>query len=76
MLTFAGNRLRLMILFGLCWMVSAAYAADPYSEQWGPALGSQIPVLEAPDQDGVMRDFEDLAGQHGLLLFFNRSTDW
>jgi hypothetical protein len=35
-----------------------------------------LPVLEAPDQTGTVRTLDDLAGDHGLLLFLNRSADW
>jgi len=47
-----------------------------YSEQWGPSVGTRLPMLDALDQDGQRRDFENLSGEHGLLLFFSRSTDW
>ena len=50
--------------------------ADEYSASWGPAVGSQLPVLEAPDQSGALRTLDDLAGEQGLLLFLNRSADW
>jgi len=35
-----------------------------------------LPMLDALDQDGQRRRFTDLTGEHGLLLFFSRSTDW
>ena len=34
------------------------------------------PLLEAPDQNGVVRTLADLSGEQGLLLFLNRSADW
>jgi len=45
---------------------------------WAPDLpvGSEIPILEAPDQNGDTRTFDDLAGDNGLLLMFSRSFDW
>lgn len=60
----------------LALLALAADADDAYSAAWGPALGSPLPVLEAPDHTGQPRTFENLKGPRGLLLFMNRSTDW
>lgn len=57
--------------------VVADVAADGgYNSAWGPAIGSMLPLLEAPDQTGQLRHLDDLAGEQGLLLFLNRSADW
>jgi hypothetical protein len=57
--------------------LSATFAlADEYSQQWGPTVGSELVVLEAYDQSGQLRTLSNLAGEHGLLLFLNRSADW
>jgi hypothetical protein len=50
--------------------------SSEYADAWGPAVGSKLPVLEAPDQTGRVRTLEDLTGEQGLLLFLNRSADW
>ena len=50
--------------------------ADDYSTSWGPAVGSQLPVLAAKDQSGVDQTLRTLTGKQGLLLFMNRSADW
>ena len=50
--------------------------ADDYSAGWGPAVGSMMPVLEAPDHTGKVRTLDDLTGDQGLLLFLSRSADW
>ena len=63
------------LLFGLV-VGSTTLAADDYSSEWGPEIGSQLPVLEAYDQSGTLRTLENLSGEHGLLLFLSRSTDW
>jgi len=55
---------------------SSAVETDSYADEWGPAVGSQIPVLEATDQSGAARSLDNLAGEHGLLLFMVRSADW
>ena len=54
---------------------ASAALADEFSESWGPAVGTAV-SLEAPDQTGVLRSLDDLAGEQGLLLFLNRSADW
>ncbi len=63
----------LVSLTGLSAMVALA---DDYSDDWGPAIGTRLPVLEAPDQTGRVRTLDDLSGEQGLLLFLNRSADW
>lgn len=52
---------------------SAAQAFD-----WAPdfPVGASIPLLEAPDQNGRIQTLDTLAGDKGLVLFFNRSFDW
>ncbi len=47
-----------------------------YGDDWGPALGSQVPKLEANDHTGAPRNLENLAGEQGLLLLLSRSADW
>ena len=66
----------LTIVFAPAVSASAAAPAAEYNSEWGPAVGSMLPLLEAPDQTGQVRQFDDLAGEQGLLLFLNRSADW
>lgn len=63
---------------GLLWvgLAQGIARADQYAEQWGPAVGAQVPLLAAPDQSGAERMLADLSGDQGLLLFLNRSADW
>ena len=63
----------LCVLLMTVW--SSALQAD-YADEWGPPVGTALPMLDALDQDGNQRTFENLAGEEGLLLFFSRSTDW
>ncbi len=42
---------------------------------WGPAIGTQVDI-RAQDETGRERTLADMAGEKGLLLFFNRSADW
>lgn len=66
--------LSLIALIAVAWVTTAQ--GDNYSDQWGPASGQPIPVLDAPDHQGNARTLENLRGKRGLLLFMNRSTDW
>lgn len=45
---------------------------------WAPEFpeGSRIPLLDAPDQNGVNQNLASLTGEKGLMLFFSRSFDW
>ena len=61
-----------LLLLSLAHTVSA----DDYADGWGPAVGTKLPVLQAPDQTGKPRSLENLAGEQGLLLFLRRSADW
>ena len=46
------------------------------TEEVGVKVGQKIPPIRARDQDGNWRDFDSLKGPHGLVISFNRSTDW
>lgn len=63
------------LLLPLLALFSAAGHAD-YVEDWGPDVGSTVPLLEAFDQNGELRTLDNLSGSQGLLLFLNRSADW
>ena len=71
---------RRLITMASCVIAMAAGAraalAEDYAAQWGPAIGSRLPVLEAYDQAGNLRTLENLAGEQGLLLLLSRSADW
>ena len=64
------------LLVSLAGLSASLALAGEYGDQWGPAVGSSLPVLEATDQAGNPRTLADLAGEQGLLLFLNRSADW
>jgi len=38
--------------------------------------GQRLPDFSLPDQRGVRRSLQNLAGTNGLLLVFHRSADW
>ena len=39
-------------------------------------VGEHIPDFRAVDQYGKVRQFNDLTGPKGLVLFFYKSADW
>jgi len=45
---------------------------------WAPdfPVGSTIPLLDAPDEQGNQQTLSTLTGEQGLVLFFARSFDW
>lgn len=45
---------------------------------WAPQypVGTAIPDIDAPDQNGARRSFENLKGDKGLLFMLSRSFDW
>ncbi len=57
-------------------VVAMQVSADDYSAGWGPAVGTVLPPIAAPDQAGVEHRLADLSGDQGLLLFLSRSADW
>ena len=59
-----------VLLFASPWL---AGAQTPTA---GPERGAVVPEIEALDQSGQSRGFEDLTGENGLLLLFFRSADW
>ncbi len=52
--------------------------AQYFSNELGPEIGTGVPhSLALNDQDGVRRGgVDDLTGEAGLVLLFNRSLDW
>ena len=61
----------MLFLFG-----AHALAAD-YQDEWGPAVGSELPELTVKDVEGKDRTLEDLIGdEEGIVLFFVRTSDW
>lgn len=45
---------------------------------WAPdfPVGSTLPEISAQDQDGVVRTFDELVGENGMLFMLSRSFDW
>lgn len=66
------------ILIGVLVLLLAPLSSLAQEFVWAPEIevGSTIPAIEAPDQNGEIKTFDDLAGETGLLLMFSRSFDW
>lgn len=66
----------ILILVFIGSTISTAALAQEFV--WAPdfPVGSKIPVLEAPDQNGMQQNLASLSGDKGLMLFFSRSFDW
>lgn len=63
-------------LVPLLSLAAGSALGSEYAQEWGPEVGTELPVLEAFDQAGRLRTLDDLAGEVGLLLFMSRSADW
>ena len=62
------------------FILLSAFANSSSAQEfnWAPDLpvGASIPMLEAPDQNGIVQNLASLSGEKGLVLVFNRSFDW
>ena len=63
--------LPVLIFFSACAVTSAQQAIKT-----GPEVGSTLPALEAPDQNGRLQNLQTILGPKGALLVFYRSADW
>lgn len=56
-------------------MAAPVFAQD--SLEQGIQAGVTIPVpIALPDQSGIPKSLNDITGDKGLILMFNRSSDW
>lgn len=60
-----------LIFFSACAVSSAQQAIKT-----GPEVGSTVPTLEAPDQNGQPQSLKSILGPNGAMLVFYRSADW
>lgn len=65
-------------LFSLILMTTVSINVSAQDFNWAPdfPVGSTIPLLEAPDQNGVVQTLDSMSGEKGLVIVFNRSFDW
>lgn len=68
--------MRTVVLFFILAFLPSGALTQEYV--WAPdfPVGSTIPLLDAPDQNGNRMTLSDLSSRKGLLLAFNRSFDW
>ena len=66
----------LVAVMGLSSLTAAESGAKTYAQEWGPAVGTPLPLLQAQDQNSQEQTLASLTGKQGLLLFLNRSADW
>jgi len=59
-------------------LISAFQFSNAQEYVWAPdyPVGSSIIDISAQDQDGTVRNFEDLVGEKGMLFMLSRSFDW
>ena len=62
-------------MLGLTVATLLAFQQQP-AIKTGPAVGSAVPMFEAPDQNGRVQTLRSVAGPKGTLLVFFRSADW
>ena len=77
------GRLTQAVAAATVWMIALLTAMplvqadqNDYADAWGPRLKVPMPLLSAPDQDGVRQNLASLTGENGLLVLFNRSAVW
>jgi len=70
------KRLYHSLTLALLALFSIAAAAQDFV--WAPdyPVGSEIPSISAPDQNGDVQTLAELSGDKGLVLVLSRSFDW
>ena len=70
------NKLLILLFSAGLWACSQLALAQDFV--WAPdyPVGAALPELSAQDQNGELRQFEDLVGENGLLFMLSRSFDW
>jgi peroxiredoxin len=69
-------KIRMMITIVFFSLFSASVLSQDW--EWAPdfEVGDKLPAIEAPDQNGSIRNTGDLIGSKGLVLVLSRSFDW
>jgi hypothetical protein len=63
---------------GVLLLTTLAWLSQGHAAEWATALpnGATLPMIQAPDTQGLQQTNDTLMGENGLLLQFNRSSDW
>jgi len=67
--------LRIIVTLSITGFLAAAQA-PPDPQTLGPKIGERVPDFSLPDQRGVTRSLNSIAGSKGAVLVFFRSADW
>lgn len=61
-----------------CSLLLGSMTASAQEFVWAPEfpVGAQLAEIAAQDQNGELRQFEDLVGDSGMLFMLSRSFDW
>jgi len=70
--------LKMKRIKGVLLLVTLAWLGQSQAAEWATSLpnGAMLPMIEAPDAQGLQQTNDTLMGENGLLLQFNRSSDW
>lgn len=68
------------LLTSLTLLLSTALLPISHAQEfvWAPdfPIGSPIPDITSQDQNGVVRDYNSIKGDRGVIFLLNRSFDW
>jgi hypothetical protein len=70
--------LKMKQIKGVLLLTTLVWLGQGQAAEWATALpnGATLPMIEAPDTQGLQQTNDSLMGENGLLLQFNRSSDW
>ena len=74
------SRGKASFLASLTLLLSTALLPISHAQEfvWAPdfPIGSPIPDITSQDQNGVVRDYNSIRGDRGVIFLLNRSFDW
>jgi len=74
------SRGKARFLASLTLLLSTALLPISHAQEfvWAPdfPIGSPIPDITSQDQNGVVRDYNSIKGDRGVIFLLNRSFDW
>jgi hypothetical protein len=74
------SRGKASFLASLTLLLSTALLPISHAQKfvWAPGfpIGAPIPDITSQDQNGVVRDYNSIRGDRGVIFLLNRSFDW
>ena len=69
---------RLVVSLAILLCAALAPVSNAQEFVWAPdfPVGSRIPDITSLDQHGVVRDYDSIKGDRGVIFLINRSFDW